>query len=84
LKASALSTLAVFAVSLLISSLPRRTRFRLSGHTIEGFIDHFFLKLSKIEVSKNLGFPARMFPRRLLVCCVLAGLDRFERIETEQ
>jgi hypothetical protein len=53
--------------------LPSRTRRPLSGHAIEEFIGYFFFKLSKIEVSENPGFPARMFYRRLLVCCVPDG-----------
>jgi hypothetical protein len=46
-----------------------------------------FLNLSKIEISENLKFLARSFPRRCLLLAVIvvpAGLDLSGRIETEQ
>src|SRR6266568_9611387 len=48
---------------------------------------HFFLKLSKVEISENLRFLVRIFPRgRFLLAVIVlpAGLDLSGRIETEQ
>jgi hypothetical protein len=50
-------------------------------------VSYFFLNLSKIEISENLRFLARIFPRPcflLAVIVVPAGLGLSDRIETEQ